>query len=203
MHRRTFTTGATSLALGATGLAAPAIAQGAARVLRFVPQSNLASPDPVWTTATIATTHGYMVWDTLYGVATMLTPRPQMLAGHDIAPDGLTWTLHLRNGLLFHDGEPVRAADCVASLRRWAERNSCGQLLNTRLAAMRALDDRRIEITLTRPYSLLPYALGATSCFMMPERIASVPGTTQIKEFIGSGPYRFSPNQWVSGARAE
>jgi peptide/nickel transport system substrate-binding protein len=198
MHRRAFVAGAASLAL-----AAPALGQGAARVLRFVPQSNLASPDPVWTTATIATIHGYMVWDTLYGVDTALTPRPQMVAGHDVAADGLSWTLHLRDGLSFHDGEPVRAADCVASVRRWAERNSFGQLLAERLAGMRALDDRRIELRLTRPYPLLPYALGATSCFMMPERIASTPSTTQIKEFIGSGPFRFVPDQWVSGAHAE
>jgi peptide/nickel transport system substrate-binding protein len=203
MHRRTFTAGATALALGVTRLAAPAIAQGATRLLRFVPQSNLASPDPVWTTATIATIHGYMVWDSLYGVDTTLTPKPQMLAGHDIAADGLTWTLHLRDGLLFHDGEPVRAADCVASLRRWAERNPFGQLLNARLAGMRGVDDQRIEVRLTKPYPLLPYALGATSCFMMPERIASTPATTQIKEFIGSGPFRFLPDQWVSGVRAE
>jgi peptide/nickel transport system substrate-binding protein len=151
MHRRTFTAGAAAVALGA-----PVIARASARVLRFVPQSNLASPDPVWTTATIATIHGYMVWDTLYGVDTTLTPRPQMLAGHDIAADGLTWILHLRDGLLFHDNEPVRAADCVASLRRWAERNPFGQLLNTRLAGLRALDDRRIELRLTRPFPLLP-----------------------------------------------
>jgi peptide/nickel transport system substrate-binding protein len=203
MHRRTFTAGAATLALGATRLATPAIAQGGARVLRFVPQSNLVSPDPVWTTATIATIHGYMVWDSLYGVDTTLTPRPQMLAGHDIAADRLTWTLHLRDGLLFHDGEKVRAADCVASLRRWAERNPFGQLLNARLAGMRAVDDRRIEVRLTRPYPLLPYALGATSCFMMPERIARVPATTQITEFIGSGPFRFLPDQWVSGVGAE
>jgi peptide/nickel transport system substrate-binding protein len=144
-----------------------------------------------------------MVWDTLFGVDTSLTPKPQMLAGHDIAADGLTWTLHLRDSLLFHDGEPVRAIDCVASLCRWAERNAFGQLLNERLAGMRALDDRQIEVRLARPYPLLPYALGATSCFMMPEPIASTPSTTQIKDFIGSGPYHFLPDQWVSGAHAE
>ena len=203
MRRRAFMKSAATAMLSAGGLASPAIAQSAPRVLRFVPQSNLASPDPVWTTATIATIHGHLVWDSLYGVDTSLSPKPQMVAGHDIAADGLTWTLHLRDGLLFHDGEPVRAVDCIASLRRWAERNPFGQLLNERLAVMRALDDRRIEIRLTRPYSLLPYALGATSCFMMPERIASTPATTQIKEFIGSGPFRFLPDQWVSGAHAE
>ena len=126
-----------------------------------------------------------------------------MVARDEVSDDGLTWTLHLRDGLIFHDGEPVRAVDCVASVKRWAARNAFGQLLNERLAEMGALDDRRIQLRLTRPYPLLPYALGATSCFMMPERIARTAPTTQIKEFIGSGPYRFLPDQWVSGAHAE
>lgn len=201
MRRRIFNAAAAAM------LARPALgqglSQGRARTLRFVPQSNLASPDPVWTTATIATIHGHMVWDSLYGVDTKLSPKRQMVAGEEVYDDGLSWTLHLRDGLVFHDNEPVRAVDCVASIRRWAERNAFGQLLNERLAEMRALDDRRIQLRLTRPYLLLPYALGATSCFMMPERIARTPGTTQIKEFIGSGPFRFLPDQWVSGARAE
>jgi peptide/nickel transport system substrate-binding protein len=171
--------------------------------LKFVPQANLASPDPVWTTATIATIHGYMVWDTLYGVDTRLVPHPQMCAGSETSPDGLTWVLHLRPGLLFHDKEPVRAVDCVASVKRWAERNPFGQILARRLDSLRALDDRRIEFRLKQPYPPLIYALASTSCFMMPERLASTPSTTAITEFIGSGPYRFLPDRWVSGAHAE
>lgn len=205
MKRRNFLAGAaTFVGSGAASLPAPTLAQAAAtRTLRFVPQANLSSPDPVWTTATIATIHGYMVWDTLYGVDTRLTPQPQMCAGSQTSSDGRTWTLTLREGLFFHDGEPVRALDCVASLKRWAERNSFGQILNARLAAMRAVDDRTIEIKLTSPYPPLLYALAATSCFMMPERLAAVPSSTQIKEFIGSGPFRFLPDQWISGAHAE
>jgi len=205
MRRRDFLAGATAtVAGGASSLAAPALAQTAAsRTLRFVPQANLSSPDPVWTTATIATIHGYMVWDTLYGVDTKLVPQPQMCAGSQTSADGLIWTLVLREGLFFHDGEPVRAVDCVASIKRWAERNSFGQILNARLASMLATDDKTIEIRLTKPYPPLLYALAATSCFMMPERLAAVPSTKQITEFIGSGPFRFLPDQWISGARAE
>ena len=51
----------------ATGLARPSLAQGA-RVLKYVPQADLANPDPIWTTTIIAAEHGYMVWDTLYGL---------------------------------------------------------------------------------------------------------------------------------------
>jgi len=91
--------------LPAIALARPAVAQGtAARTLRFVPQANLTSPDPIWTTANVTRNHAYMVWDTLYGVDAALQPQPQMCAGHEVSADQLTWRFTLRDGLLFHDG---------------------------------------------------------------------------------------------------
>ena len=201
IQRRSLLAAATGLA--AASLARPALSQGSSRTLKFVPQANLASPDPIWSTATIATIHGYMVWDTLYAVDTKLNSQPQMCSGSDVSTDGRTWTLTLRDGLLFHDGEPVLAVDCVASIKRWAERSPFGQILNHRLDSLRALDDRRIEFRLNRPYPPLLYALGSTNCFMMPARHASTPSTTMLKEFVGSGPFRFLADQWVSGVRAE
>ncbi|MCW3476433.1 ABC transporter substrate-binding protein [Limobrevibacterium gyesilva] len=202
MKRRTLMAGAASLGLaGSLGLARPAVGQGA-RVLRFVPQGNLQNPDPIWTTTVIARNHGYVIWDTLYGLDASLTPRPQMLAGHEISDDRLTWRLTLRDGLRFHDNEPVRATDCVASIARWMRRDGFGQRLAAQMAEMRALDDRRLEIRLTRPFALLPYALGYNTCFIMPERIARTDAFQQIQEYVGSGPYRFVRDEWVSGSRA-
>ena len=125
MHRRTLLKA--SAAAIASALSAPAIAQGNAKVLRCAPEANLASIDPIWTTATVAINHGYMVYDTLFGVDLSLTPRPQMAAGHTVSDDGRTWTFTLRDGLLFHDGEKVRSADCIASIDRWSKRSSWGQ----------------------------------------------------------------------------
>lgn len=101
MRRRNLLAGSAALAtLGTTSLARPAIAQSAsAKVLRFVPQADLANPDPIWTTATVAINHGYMVWDTLYGIDDALIGKPQMCAGHDVSSDELTWTFTLRDGL--------------------------------------------------------------------------------------------------------
>ena len=204
MRRRDFMMGVA--AGGAvSALSTPALVQpAAARILRFVPQANLAHPDPVWSTATMATINGFMIWDTLYGVDRTLTPKPQMCEGSEVSGDGLTWTFTLRDGLMFHDGVPVRAADCVMSIRRWAERNPFGQLLAARMNEIAALDDRRFQIRLKRPYPPMLYALAGTSaCFMMPERMAATPSSKAITEFIGSGPYRFLPDQWVSGVKAE
>jgi peptide/nickel transport system substrate-binding protein len=198
MRRRTL------LAAGAAlPLARPAIVRAAtATTLRFVPQGNLQNPDPIWTTTVIARNHGYLIWDTLYGLDSKLLPQPQMLAGDSVSPDGLTWRLTLREGLLFHDNTPVRAADCVASLTRWSKRDGFGQRLDSQLAGMSAPDDRTIEIRLTKPFPQLRFALGQGVCFMMPERIARTDPYQQIKEYIGSGPYRFVLDEWVSGSRA-
>jgi peptide/nickel transport system substrate-binding protein len=201
MKRRDFIkAGAAAAAAG--GLGAPAIAQSAAKTLRFVPQANLASPDQIWTTATVAANHGYMVWDTLYGIDNAGVGHPQMLAGQEISDDKLTWTFTLRDGLLFHDNAPVRAIDCVTSINRWSKRDPFGQQLALQTDEMKALDDKKFTIRLKKPYPLMTYALGADGCFIMPERIAATDAFKQISEYVGSGPFKFLKDEWVSGAKA-
>ena len=188
-------------AVAAAGLARPAVAQKAS-VLKYVPQADLANPDPIWTTATVAALHGYMVWDTLYGIDQGLIGRPQMLAGAETSSDGLTWTFTLRDGLLWHDGEKVRSNDCIPSIQRWGKRDGFGQRLMGQTNEMKVLDDKRFEIRLKSPFPVMPYALGANGCFMMPERMAKTDAFTQIKEYVGSGPFKFLPKEWISGASA-
>ena len=114
MRRRGFLVGA------GAALAAPAVVQAAdTRVLRFVPQSDLAVMDPVWTTAYQSRDHAFLVFDTLFGQDADFAPRLQMLEGAGFEADQLTWRLKLRPGLMFHDGTPVLARDCVASIKRW------------------------------------------------------------------------------------
>ncbi|WP_159993452.1 ABC transporter substrate-binding protein [Roseomonas sp. 18066] len=200
MQRRQFL-GAAAAGVFAPRLAAPALAQGHARILRFVPQTDLATPDPVWTSGTVVGTHALLIYDTLYGIDAAGQPRPQAVEGHQVSDDGLRWTFTLREGLFFHDGEPVRAQDAVPSLTRWARRNTFGQLLSKAVEEVRALDDRRFEIRLSRPFPLLTYALGSSNVFIMPERVACTSAFEKITEYTGSGPYRFVQDEWVSGAR--
>jgi peptide/nickel transport system substrate-binding protein len=143
-----------------------------------------------------------MVWDTLYGQDSAGRPSPQMAAGHELSDDRLTWRFTLRDGLLFHDGEPVRAQDCVPSILRWARRRGYGQALLARLAEIRAIDDLRFEIRLKRPYTPMLEALGCDTCFIMPERMAATDPFTPVKEYVGSGPYSFVLDEWVPGATA-
>lgn len=185
------------------GLARPAIGGNNTRVLRFVPQGGLNHPDPLVTIAPNARNSGYMIWDTLYGQTIKGEVLPQMAAGHEVSADGRTWRFTLRDGLLFHDNEPVRAADCVASFNRWAKRRSIGQKLIEELDQIRVLDDRRFEIATKRPFPRMITMLGRdTFFFVMPERIAATPPLQQISEFVGSGPYRFAIDEWQPGAGA-
>ena len=201
MKRRNLLTAAGAIGLTGGGLARPAVGQGSARLLRFVPQANLANPDPVWTTATVAANHAYMVWDQLWAFDAALIPQMQMLAGATTSGDGLVWRLALRDGLMFHDGERVRSADCIASLARWMKRDGMGQRIAGQLQEMKASDDRTFEIILKKPFPLLPMAL-ANNCHIMPERIARTDAFQQISEYVGSGPFRFIREEWVSGSRA-
>src|SRR5580704_17893052 len=84
------------------GLPRLARAQGAT-TLRFVPQADAAILDPMITTGLVNRNHGFLVFDTLYGVDEQLRPQPQIVDGHVVEDDGKTWTMTLREGLKFHD----------------------------------------------------------------------------------------------------
>jgi peptide/nickel transport system substrate-binding protein len=153
--------------------------------------------------------HSLAIYDTLYGMGSDLTVRPQMVEGAVVEDDGRRWTLTLRAGLKFHDGEPVRAQDCAASVRRWGQRSDFGQALLAATDEVGAADDKTVVFRLKRPFPLLPEALGTPSGpmpFILPERFANTPndGTAQLKhtDSIGSGPYRYKPDERVPGYRA-
>lgn len=200
MQRRTFIAGT------AAALAAPAIVRAQnSRTLRFIPQADLTVLDPMWTTAYVTRNHGFMVYDTLFGQNSAYQPSPQMLEGFTTEDDGKTWRLTLREGLRFHDNEPVRARDCVASVKRWGKRDAFGGKLMETTDELSAADDRTMVFRLKRPFALLPAALAKTPGYLpviMPERIAATDPFTQVTEMIGSGPYRFKADERVPGARA-
>ena len=144
------------------------------------------------------------MFDTLFGQDAAYQPQLQMLEAAGTENDGLRWRLLLRPGLRFHDGAPVLARDCVASIRRWAVRDAFGQALMAATAELAADDDRTIVFRLHHPFPLLPDALAKTApspCVIMPERLAATDAFKQVSEMVGSGPYRFLPDERIPGAR--
>jgi peptide/nickel transport system substrate-binding protein len=195
----------TLLAAATTGLlSAPRIARAdGARVIKFIPQSDLAVLDPIWTQAYVTRNHGLMVFDTLYGIDENFVATQQMVHSHSTEDGGLTWTLVLRAGQRWHDGERVLGRDCVASLRRWGARDSFGQTLMALVDELSAPDDHSIRFRLKRPFPLLPDALGKAGsniAAMMPERLAQTDPFKPITEMIGSGPFRFKADERVAGS---
>jgi len=201
MRRRQLLAGAATMVSGA--LAQPAIG-GKATTLIHVPQANLTSLDPVWTTAMVTRNSAGMIFETLFGRDEQLNARPQMVDGFLTEDDGRRWTMTLRDGLLFHDGTKVLARDCVASLRRWMQRDPIGQTIAARLDALEAADDRTLVWRLNKPFASLPYALAKTqpTPVIMPERLARTDPFKQVPEVIGSGPFRYVARKYVSGHSA-
>jgi peptide/nickel transport system substrate-binding protein len=142
-----------------------------------------------------------MVYETLYGRDEQLVPRPLMLEGDLVEEAGRRWTMRLREGLTFHDGSRVLARDCVASLRRFMKRDAIGETIEERLDALEATDDRTLVWRLKKPFPQLPYALSKTQItpVIIPQHLAETDPFKQIVEVIGSGPFRFLADEYVSG----
>jgi peptide/nickel transport system substrate-binding protein len=95
-----------------------------------------------------------MVYDTLFALDEKGEIKPQMVDKHEVSADQLTYTLTLRDGLVWHDGAPVTAEDCIASIKRWGARDTTGQKLMTFISGMTAKDAKTIEIKLREPVGL-------------------------------------------------
>ena len=183
-------------------IAVTAVAQ---KIVRIAPQSNLAILDPHWTTATVTRSHGYMIYDTLFGTDERGRVQPQMIEKWVASDDRKTWTFTLRTGLEFHDGAPVTSADVVASLGRWAQKDTLGQRLAASTERWEAVDARTFRLILKEPFGLLLEALGkpgANVPFILPKRVAETPVDKQIEDTTGSGPYVFKRDEWKPGALA-
>jgi peptide/nickel transport system substrate-binding protein len=181
-----------------------AVAQPAERPLRLVVNVGLQVLDPIAGTSFITRNFGYMVFDTLVAMDSKGQFRPQMLEGWTVSEDGLTYTFTLRPGLEWHDGKPVTAEDCVASLKRWGARDSSGRRLMAATRELRAEGENRFVLQLARPFGGVIDALGKPSVhvpFMMPARLAATPPTQPVTEIVGSGPFLFVKEEWVPGER--
>ena len=194
-----------SVLAGMAALSAPHLARAAATdTLVFAPVSDLTGTDPFFNATDITTHHVGLVFETLWGMDATLTPRPQLLEGHVVEDDGKTWRLTLRAGPRFHDGTPVRAEDVVASIRSWGALDVFGRKLMSVIDEMRAASDREIVIRLKRPFPLLAHALAKPASIMpciLPRRVAEIAGSGKPIDVIGSGPYRYLPDERLAGSR--
>ena len=203
--RRDFGKVAAGAALAASVPHLPAHAAASdKKILRFIAQSDLRVLDPVWTTAYITRNHGYAVFDNLFAIDAEFAPHPQMVGEHQVSADKLTYNFKLRDGLAFHDGSPVRGADCAASVKRGMARDALGQTLATVLDEIKPDGDKGFTIKVKEPFPLLIDGLAKVSSlalFVMPERLANTDPFQQVTEMVGSGPFKFVKEEFEPGHR--
>jgi len=203
LTRRDFLAG-TAAAVAAGALPSPALAQTPRRggTLRFIPIGDLKILDPIWTSAYLTRDHAYMVWDTLFATDANLQIKPQMVDKYTVSRDAMKYSFTLRDGLRFHDGQPVTSDDCVASLIRWGKKDPLGKLMFAATGKLQATDKKSFVLELKEPFGLVLEALGKPSSnvpFIMPARLANLSADEQVKEPIGSGPFKFVKEEWQPG----
>ncbi|MER9204179.1 ABC transporter substrate-binding protein [Mesorhizobium sp. M0933] len=164
-----------------------------ARTVRMV-MSDIMVFDPILSTADITRMHGFAIYDTLFALDSKGVPQPQMVEKWDVSDDKKTYTFQLRDGLTFHDGSPVTAADCVASIRRWGQVDAGGKLIMARANDISKKDEKTFAIALKEPLGVLVDAMAAAVIFLpiMREKDAGRPATEQVTSNIGSGPFKFN-----------
>ena len=181
-----------------------AVPMASAQTLKVVMHSDVKVLDPIWSGAYITRNHGYMLYDVLFAMDEKFQVKPQMVDTWTTSDDGLVWTFKLRDGLEWHDGQPVTAEDCVASLKRWAARDAMGQKLAQSLQEYKVVDPKTFQIVLKEKFGAVIESLGKPSVvvpFMMPKRIAETDPFKQIEEYIGSGPFVFKKDEWKPGEK--
>jgi peptide/nickel transport system substrate-binding protein len=203
MKRRRFIQGAAVV----SALAGPAIRAETARAktLKLVPLTSLYSLDTVFNTSLVTTNHGWAVYDTLFGLNARREIKPQMAEGYTLSDDGLVYVIKLREGLKFHNGEPVRAQDCIQSLKRWAGRETFGQTIAQFIDTWNAQDDRTLKVTFSRPVPIFLEAIARGSAsvpFILPEHIAATDPYKQITDPTGCGPWKFNMGEFAAGSFA-
>ncbi|MDP2333608.1 MAG: ABC transporter substrate-binding protein [Reyranella sp.] len=192
------------LLASAVALATAVSSIASAQTLRVVMHSDVKVLDPIWSGAYITRNHGYMLYDTLFAMDEKFQVKPQMVDSYTTSDDGLTWTFKLRDGLEWHDGQPVTAEDCVASLKRWSARDAMGQKLAQSILEYKIVDPKTFQIVLKEKFGQLIQAIGKPSVvvpFMMPKRIAETDPFKQIDEYVGSGPFVFKKDEWKPGEK--
>ncbi|MGM0560732.1 MAG: ABC transporter substrate-binding protein [Pseudomonadota bacterium] len=197
--------GVAAAALMAMTMLTPAssVAQDEQETITGVMHSGLRVLDPIITTAHITRNHGYMIYDVLLAQDEDFQPHPQM-ADWEVSDDNLVYTFTLRDGLKFHDGEPVTAEDVVASLERWGEVDSGGQQIFDVTDSLEATDEKTVTWTLSEPFPPMLQVLSKQSArpaFIMPKRVAETPSDTSIDEYVGSGPFVFNEDEFDPGQK--
>ncbi len=163
--------------------------------LKFAIFGEAPSLDPMFTTATITKNLASLMFEGLLSPDMQLRPQPDLAESYEMSRDGKTATFRLRKGVTFHNGKEMTSADIVASLRRFTSFANRGKVIAGRLDDIKARDKHTVVMTFKQPTGRLPLFLASFEGIMMPEEIATKYMKDQLKEFVGTGPFKFVERQ--------
>jgi peptide/nickel transport system substrate-binding protein len=200
---------AVATALATLALAGPATAQETPRMGGILKAAMIGEPpslDLHWTTATIVQQITWHVYETLYTLDKNLQPIPFLAEGHTVSDNGRRYAITLRKGVKFHNGKEMTAADVVPSLQRWGKMSTPGKALWKTVEAVEAKDPYTIVIHLKEPSGSLLFGLarGNNAAAIYPKEVIDAAGDGQVKDVIGTGPFRFvehKPDRHIKLAR--
>ena len=175
-------------------------------VLRAAMIGEPPSLDVHWTTAVITQEITFHVFEGLYTYDRNFNPIPMLAQGHTVTDGGRRYTIALRKGVKFHNGKEMTSADVVPSLQRWGKLGTAGKALWKTVEAVEAKDPYTVVIHLKEPTGSLLYGLAApnNAAAIYPKEVIAAAGDAQIKDYIGTGPYRFvehRPDRYIKLAR--
>src|SRR5438034_6474229 len=189
-------------------LSAPSVAaQPAPRPGGILKAAMIGEPptlDTHTTTATIAYQIAWHVFETLYTYDRQYLPVPHLAEAHTVTDGGRRYTITLRKGVKFHNGRELTAADAAASIQRWGRLHTTGKTIFRTVEAVEAKDAQTLVIHLKEPSGSLIYALASSYLAIHPKSVVDAAGDQQIKEYIGTGPFRFvehKPDRHIRLAR--
>ncbi len=158
--------------------------------------------DTMMTTATLTWTLSWHMFENLFTLDAQQEIIPMLAEGVEISGDGTAYTILLRRGVKFHNGDEMKAEDVIASLNRWGIVASAGKKIYAKLDSIEAADDYTVKIILSEADATFMVSIGAPNngAIIIPKEIAEAAGENPLTEFIGTGPYRFAewkPNAYI------
>ena len=161
-------------------------------VLRVAHMSEPPTLDIPWGTAQITSIIMRHVNEGLFIFDNTFRPIPLLADSHTVSDTGLRHTINLRKNVRFHNGDELTSADVVASLTRWGRVASLGKLLWKNVASVDTPDTYTVALNLRQPSSSLISGLAETHAVIYPKTSIEAADGGELKEFIGTGPYRWS-----------
>ena len=139
--------------------------------------------------ATILNTASALIFDRLVSQAADLSYHPALAESWEEAPDGMSWTFHLKQGVTFHNGEPF-TAQTVAD---WLELFKAAEnaYMTEAVAEVQVVDDHTVKFVMSRPEPNMLYNLSSTFMNVVePKSYKELGDNYGVTEVYGTGPYK-------------